>query len=97
MKLHIYTNNGFDTVALVDGETVISQWPETAIEEALKATDPRDWDNQGLEVDLNDFEKGNELFAVVSEIGEIDTPDDDLFSSRIAFHFGENSEFKARK
>jgi hypothetical protein len=98
MKLHIYTNNACDTVALVNDEgRVVSHWDanskggaqRTALEDALHTTDVSEWDDQGREIDADDFAAGNDLFLIIHEDGEWEVEDRDLLASRLGFHFGE--------
>lgn len=98
MKLHIYTNNAYDTVALVNDENqVVSHWDanskggvqKTALEDALYTTDVSEWDEQGHEIDADDFAEGNDLLLVIHEDGEWEVDDRDLLASRLSFHLGE--------
>ncbi len=100
MKLHLYTNNAYDTVALInDEDQVVSTWDaatpttknNTALTEALTTTDPDLWDNQGDDTDVLDFEDGNELFLIINDDGSWETPDKELLVSRLDFHLGANS------
>lgn len=99
MKIHLYTNNAQDTVALInDDEKVISFWAaeskggvqKTALEDALFTTDPNEWDDQLLEVALDEFEEGNELYLVIHENGSWETEDRELLESRLSFQLGED-------
>ncbi len=98
MKIHIYTNNGYDTVAIVnDEDQVISHWDasdmsqnlNTVFECALYTTDVTTWHDQGLEINLSDFEEGNELLLVIHEDGEWEIKDRELLISRLEFHLRE--------
>lgn len=99
MRLHIYHNNAYDSVVLVNDGRVISYWNaaapgsevrKTAFEEALHATDVNDWDDQGHSIPLKEFAEGSELFLVIYADGEWDVEDADLFEDRLKFHFGED-------
>lgn len=98
MKLHIYTNNAYDTVALVNQDNqVVSHWDadasggvqKTALEDALYTTDVSEWDEQGHEIDADDFAEGNDLFLVIHEDGEWEVEDRKLLAARLSFHLGE--------
>lgn len=98
MKLHIYTNNAYDTVALVNDENqIVSHWDantkggvrDTALEDALYTTDVSKWDDQGHEIDSEEFADGNDLFLVIREDGEWEVDDRELLVSRLSFHFGQ--------
>jgi len=86
MKLHIYTNNAYDTVALIQDDKIVAQWDERAIIDALNCECPDDWDNQGLDMPLDEFEPGNELWAVIDQDGNLHKPDPALFDERQQFH-----------
>lgn len=90
MKLHFYTNNAYDTVALVNDENqVVSHWNSTTIEDALNTSDMSEFDNQFLEIEVEDFEKGGQdLFLVVRDGGEWEFEDRDRLESRLRFHLG---------
>lgn len=98
MKLHIYTNNAYDTVALVNEENqVVSHWDanakggvqKTALEDALYTTDVSEWDDQGHEIDADEFAEGNDLFLVIHEDGEWKVKNPKLLTDRLSFHLGE--------
>ena len=99
MKIHLYTNNAYDTIALIaDDGQVTSTWEanapggihETALEDALYTDDLSGWDEQGKDVDPDDFEEGQALFLIINEDGSWETYDKDLTFSRLAFHLGQN-------
>lgn len=98
MKLHIYHNNAYDTVALVKDGKVISHWDamapggtgKTVFDDARRTTDVSDWDDQGLSIDLEEFETGNELYLVIDQNGDWDVPDYLMLAERIEFLVGED-------
>ena len=97
MKLHIYTNNAYDTVALVneDGK-IVSHWDanakggvqKTALEDALYTDDVSEWDDQGHEIAAEEFGEGNDLFLVIHDDGEWEVEDRKLLADRLRFHLG---------
>ena len=90
MKLHVYTNNAYDTVALInDADQVISYWDETAIESAISTDDVSEWEDQGHKIDEDEFAAGNDLFLVVHENGDWEAKDRDLLTARLSFHLGD--------
>lgn len=98
MKLHIYTNNAYDTVALINEEgKVTSYWDAnskggskgTALEDALYTSDVSEWDDHGHEIDADEFAAGNQLFLAILEDGEWQVEDRKLLGERLSFHLGE--------
>jgi hypothetical protein len=95
MKLHLYTNNAYDTVALVnDDNKVVSHWGVdsalgVALKDALYTTDVSEWGDNGYEIDVNDFAVGNELYLVIEEDGEWEVVDRYLLRTRLSFHLGD--------
>jgi hypothetical protein len=98
MKLHIYTNNAYDIVALFNDEgMIVSYWDAnspggdkaTALEDALYTSDVSGWDDQGHEIDADEFAEGNELFLVILANGEWEVEDRKLLGDRLSFHLGE--------
>jgi hypothetical protein len=97
MKLHIYTNQSHDTVALInDQNQVIGYWDAndkgggraTALEDALYATNPSEWEGHAHEIDVDDFAIGNDLVLIIREDGEWEYNNRDLLIKRLRFHLG---------
>jgi hypothetical protein len=85
-------------VALInDDNQVVSHWDanakggvqKTALEDALYTSDVSEWDEQGHEIDADDFAEGNELFLVIDADGEWEIEDRKLLAHRLCFHLGE--------
>lgn len=62
---------------------------KTALEEALYTADVSEWDEQGREIDADDFAEGNDLFLIIHEDGEWEVEDRKLLADRLSFHLGE--------
>lgn len=98
MKINLYTNNGYDQVALInDQNQVVSIWPATReiIEEALEANDLDDWEEQGLTEELPEFEKGNQLWLTITQGGVWIVPNRELLAERLDHHLGDTSPILA--
>lgn len=98
MKLHIYTNNAYDTVALVNEQNHVIGHRDasqkggeraTALEDALYATNVGEWNDHGEEINVDDFAEGNDLVLIIDEDGEWEIQDRELLTERLSFHLGE--------
>lgn len=97
MKINLYTNNAYDTVAFVnDDNRIVSHWDAaaksttetTALDDALNADDLSDWDDQGHDIDADEFADGNDLILTIYDDGSWHVADRDLLAARLRWHLG---------
>jgi hypothetical protein len=98
MQIKIYTNNGSDTVAIINNDNKVTNFwqadakgsaQDTVLEDALYMASLPEWHDHPFDIDLDDFEDGQTLFLTIRSDGKWECEDRDLLERRLMFHLFE--------